>query len=222
MVRGCLIDVYDTIVTADYAARVRMLASVAGVDPAAWFAQWSRTGDGRGRGELSMAGAFAMTLVAFGIEPRPALVGELVRLDAEILRDSASLYDDTAVFFGKLRSRGVPIALVSNCSPGTREMLEHLGAIALADSVILSCEVGSLKPSPEIYLRALTGIGVAPADAVMIDDHASFCAGARAVGTRAIQIARPDRSTLEPGAAPAPADQGFPLVTSLLDVPPLL
>lgn len=216
MVRACLVDVYDTILTADFPARVLAVTALTGAEPAAWLREWGETDADRGRGTLSMADAFARALRACGIEPRPALVGELVRREAEFLREGARLYDDTVVFFGKLRSRGILTALVSNCSPNTRQMLEHLGMVALADSVILSCEVGWLKPAPEIYQRALTSLGVAPADAVMIDDHASFCAGAEAVGMRAIQIARPDLGK------PAPPDRGFPVVTSLLDAAALL
>jgi putative hydrolase of the HAD superfamily len=216
MVRACLVDVYDTSLTAGFAARMRVLAEFAGADPGTWLRGWAETGEDRSRGKLSMADSIARALQACGIEPRPALVGELVRREAGLLRDDARRYDDTAVFFGELRSRGILSALVSNCSQSTRQMLEHLGMVALADSVILSCEVGWLKPSPEIYLSALTELAVAPADAVMIDDQASFCAGAEALGIRAIQIARPG-----PGK-PAPPDSGFPVVTSLLDVPALL
>ncbi len=55
---------------------------------------------------------------------------------------------------------------------------------------MLSCEVGSAKPSPEIYVTALADLGVAAADAVFIDDQPTFCMGAEAVGVRPIQIAR--------------------------------
>lgn len=216
MVRACLVDVYDTILTGDFPARVLALAALAGAEPGAWLREWSETDADRGQGTLSMADAFARTLRACGIEPRPALVGELVSREAEFLLEGARLYDDTVDFFGTLRSRGILTALVSNCSPNTRQMLDHLGMVALADSVILSCEAGWLKPAPEIYQRALSSLGVAPADAVMIDDHARFCAGAEAVGMRAIQIARPDLGR------PAPRDRGFPVVRSLMDVPQLL
>jgi putative hydrolase of the HAD superfamily len=215
MVRACLVDVYDTILTSDYQARRRALTSFAGAGPDVWEHEWLKTAHDRGTGRLSMAAAFAQTLSACGIEPVPPLVAELVRMDAELLVAGTSLYDDTAVFFAKLRSRGLLIALVSNCSQSTRQMLEHLGVVSLADSVILSCEVGSLKPSPGIYVSALDALGVAAADAVMIDDHARFCVGAQALGMRAIQIARP-------GVRIPADDAGFPVVTSLLDVPQLL
>jgi len=81
--------------------------------------------------------------------------------------------------------------------------------------VILSCEVGSVKPSGEIYISALEELGVAAADAVMIDDQPGFCVGAEAVGVRAIQITRGDLDGQVSGA-------GFPVVRSLPEVAGLL
>lgn len=138
------------------------------------------------------------------------MVSDLLRMDAELAREHVRLFDDTVPFLTELRSRGVLIALVSNCGDTTRRLLEELGVIPLADSVILSCEVGSAKPSPEIYFSALEDLGVAATDAVMIDDQPSFCVGAEAVGVRAIQIVRRDLD----GQLPRP---GFPVVRSLLD-----
>jgi len=210
MARACLIDVWDTILKPDFEDRLTALTAYAGVDAATFLAEWLITRTDRDRGKLTVASSFARTLERCGIDPRPDLVSDLLRMDAELAREHVRLFDDTVPFLTELRSRGVLIALVSNCSDTTRPLLEELGVIQLADSVILSCEVGSAKPSPEIYVSALEDLGVAAADAVMIDDQPSFCAGAEAVGVRAIQIVRRDLD----GQVPKPA---FPVVRSLLD-----
>ncbi len=215
MASACLVDVYNTILDSDFDARVRVLTGFVGVDSGAWLAEWLKTRFERDRGKLTVAGSFAQTLPALGIEPRPELVADLVRMDAELMRELTHVYDDTVPFLTRLRSRGILIALVSNCADTTRPMLDDLGLIPLADSVILSCEVGSAKPAPEIYVSALEDLGVAATDAVMIDDQRDFCVGAEAVGMRAIQVVRGDLD----GQAPGP---GFPVVRSLLDVPALL
>lgn len=215
MVSACLVDVYDTIITVDFRPRLRALAALAGVDPELWAQEWLKTGTERGLGKLSMAGSFAQTLRACGVDPEPGLVEEIVRTEGRLLREGSRMYDDVGTFFGKLRSLGIATALVSNCSPSTRPMLEDLGAFELADAVTLSCEVGSLKPSPEIYLGALADLGVAPADAAMIDDQARFCVGAEALGVRGIQIVRDEVDG-------QPSQAGFPVVRSLLDALPLL
>ena len=116
-----------------------------------------------------------------------------------------------------LRAQGVLIALVSNCADSTRGLLEHLGVIPLVDAVVLSCEIGSMKPSPEIYVTALADLGVAAADAVFIDDQPTFCLGAESVGVRPIRIARAGVDGVTAGAG-----WDFPVVRSFADVPPLL
>jgi len=215
VVSACLVDVYDTILSSDFVPRMRALTALAGVDTDVWLKEWAKTGDDRGRGKLSMADSFALTLQACGKDPRPELVSDLVAADARLLREDSRLFGDTVPFLGKLRSQGIGIALVSNCSASTRPMLEHLDVLPLVDAAVLSFEVGSLKPCREIYLSALDDLGVAAADAVMLDDQAKFCVGAEAVGIRAIQIVRANHH----GEI---ADSGFPVALSLLDTLPLL
>jgi putative hydrolase of the HAD superfamily len=215
MVKACLVDVWQTILTGNYLARVRSLTQYAGLDPEIWLESWLSTAVERDRGKLSVADSFAQTLLACGVEPTPELVADLMRKDVEDMLETVRLYDDTVPFFTSLRSRGILIALVSNCSATTRPVLEQLGVIPLADAVILSCEVGSAKPAPEIYVTALEELGVAAADAVFIDDQHGFCVGAEAVGIRAIQIARPD-------LAGQVSSSAFPVVRSLLEIAPLL
>jgi HAD superfamily hydrolase (TIGR01509 family) len=215
VVRACLVDVYDTIVYSDFEPRVRTLIALAGVDADVWMPEWLKTGPERGLGKLSMADSFARTLLACGVEPTQELVDVLVREDARLLREDTRLYDDTVPFLEKLRSGGIETALVSNCSENTRQMLDHLGVISLTDTAVLSCEVGSMKPSREIYLSALDDLGVAPADAVLVDDQLKFCVGAEAVGISAIQIVRA-------GHHGQVAESGFPVVRSLPDALELL
>ena len=215
MVQACLVDVYDTIVNSRFESRLRDVAAFAGVDADTWLAGWVKTRTERDLGTLSVADSVASALLACGIDPTPELVDTLVSKDAELLRQQVRLFDDSVPFLTGLRASDMAIALVSNCGDSTRALLDYLGVIPLADAVVLSCEVGSMKPSPDIYLTALEDLGVAAAEAVMIDDQPSFCAGAEAVGVRAIQIARPELNGQVPRSA-------FQLVRSLLDVPALL
>jgi HAD superfamily hydrolase (TIGR01509 family) len=218
VVKACLVDVWQTILYGDFEARVRALTEYAGVDRDTWLAYWLSTAVERDRGNLSIADSFAQSLLACGVDPRPEHIADLIRKDAEDMRALVRLYDDAVPFFTGLRSQGIEIALVSNCGDTTRPILEHLGVIPLADAVILSCEVRSAKPSPEIYLIALEALGLTPAQAVFIDDQPSFCAGAESVGIRPIQIVRP---TLD-GPDGSVTTARFPVVRSLLEVPALL
>jgi putative hydrolase of the HAD superfamily len=215
-VRGCLIDVYDTILKSVFTDRVMALAGPLGIDADEFLAEFMKTRDDRDKGRLTTADAIDRVLRGCGIEPSEGLVDDLVRRDTEFSYAHTRLYDDTVPFLSWLRDQGTLIALVSNCADTTRGLLEHLGVIPLVDAVVLSCEVGSMKPSPEIYVEALADLGIAAADAVFIDDQPTFCLGAEAVGVRPIQMAR------EQGNGATAAGWDFPVVKSFEEVPPLL
>jgi putative hydrolase of the HAD superfamily len=213
--RACLIDVYDTILVSQFVPRMAALVEPLGLPLDDWLAEWETMREERDRGKLTMAASFARTLSALGTEPEPALVAELTQRDLEFTRSYIRLCDDTVPFLRWLRSRGVLTALVSNCADTTRGLLDELGILPLVDAAVLSCEVGSVKPYPEIYVTALEELGVAAVDAVFIDDQPAFCMGAEAVGVRPVQIAR------GPGAD-FDSRWNFPVVHSLDEVRSLL
>ena len=215
MVRACLIDVYDTILKSYFEKRVESVLAPLGIDVADWLTEWEKTREDRDRGRVTTAAAISQVLDALGVPADPGLAAEILRRDRAYSRTHTMVFDDTVPFLNWLRSRGVLIAFVSNCSDETRPQLEHLGLPALVDAVVLSCEVGSVKPYPEIYATALEELGVAAVDAVFIDDQPRFCAGAEAVGVRPIQIARG-----EPDGYASPLN--FPVIRSLFEAEPLL
>ena len=215
MVRACLIDVYDTILESNFVQRMESLIAPLGIGIGDWLAEWDKMREDRDRGKLTIAASFARTLSGLGLEAEPDLVGELSRRDAELSPAFTRLCEDTVPFLEWLRSNGVLTALVSNCGDTTRPQLERLGVIPLVDAAVLSCEVGSMKPYPEIYFTALEELGVAAVDAVFIDDQPTFCVGAEAVGIRPIQIARAEANGYV-------SQWNFPVVHSLFDVQSLL
>jgi putative hydrolase of the HAD superfamily len=215
VVRACLIDVYDTILSSQFVPRMESLVEPLGIAIGDWLAEWDKMREDRDRGRLTIAASIARTLPAFGIDPDPDLVADLSRRDVEYSRTYTRLCADTVPFLEWLRSRGAATALVSNCADTTRGLLGYLGIIPLVDAVVLSCEVGSMKPYPEIYATALEELGVAAVDAVFIDDQPTFCVGAEAVGIRPIQIARGEANGYR-------SQWNFPVVHSLFDAQSLL
>ena len=213
---ACLVDAYDTIVTCDFSILRNELSGLAGISPGTWHVEYARIGPLVSDGRLSKAEAFARLLRAAGREPRPGLVAELVRQDQELLLAHARLYDDAIPFLQRLRDRGIKIAIVSNCTENTRPLLVKHGVDALADTLVLSCEVRSAKPATEIFRCALDRLGVAAEAAVFVDDQAGYCAGSVAAGIRAVQIVRSDLDgqSLD-GQVPAP---GTTVVRSLPEV----
>jgi putative hydrolase of the HAD superfamily len=87
------------------------------------------------------------------------------------------------------RARGGRTALLSNCGP---EVMDRVRAQRptdrIFDAMVVSWEVGCLKPDPAIYRIALERLGVAPGEALFADDRLPNVAGARAVGMRALHF----------------------------------
>jgi putative hydrolase of the HAD superfamily len=215
MIGACLIDVYDTILKSQFVPRMEAVIEPLGISIGDWLTEWDKLREDRDCGRVTIAESAARTLAALGIEPEPGLVADLARRDVEFIRVYTRLYEDTVPFLEWLRANGVRTALVSNCADSTRGQLEYLGIIPLVDAVILSCEVGAMKPYPEIYLTALAELGVAAVDAAFIDDQPTFCGGAEAVGIRPIQIVRGEGT----GSV---SPWNFPVIHSLFDASPLL
>jgi putative hydrolase of the HAD superfamily len=205
------VDAYETIVTCDFSPLRRGVPALAGIPLDAWEEEYRRIGPLLTDGRMSKAEAFGHILGKCGIQAPDGLVAEMVRRDQELLLANARLFDDTIPFLQNMRDRGIKVAIVSNCTENTRPLLVKHGVDALADTLVLSCEVRSAKPAAEIFRCALDRLGVAAEAAVFVDDQAGYCAGSEAAGIRAVQIVRAGRD----GQVPAP---GCMVVRSLPEV----
>lgn len=89
------------------------------------------------------------------------------------LRDeitSAGTWDDQLLdVLASLRGQ-VCVAIVSNAWPHLRVKLAEQHLDEVADTVVLSCEVGYAKPDPRIYRLVLDRLKVAAGKALLIDD----------------------------------------------------
>lgn len=91
----------------------------------------------------------------------------------------------------ELRWRGLRTGLVSNCSSSVPRSWPASPLGDLLDVAVFSAAEGIAKPDPRIYRRALDRLGLAASECLYVDDSASACAGAAAVGLRAIQFVPP-------------------------------
>lgn len=75
------------------------------------------------------------------------------------------------------------IGLMSNISSDwiTREFLSQEEQL-LFDTMVLSYEVGMIKPDTRMYVLACERLRVAPHEALMVDDRAQYVQGAREAG----------------------------------------
>jgi HAD superfamily hydrolase (TIGR01509 family) len=89
------------------------------------------------------------------------------------------------------------IGLLSNAWSDMREYLISQKIDDAFDQLIISAEVGIMKPDARIYQLALEKLGVTPDQAVFVDDSIVNIEGARAVSMYAIQFTRPDQTVEE-------------------------
>ena len=90
----------------------------------------------------------------------------------------------------RLRTAGRRVGLLTNGPPDIQRLkLSQLGIEDCFDSVVISGEAGVGKPDPEVFAMALSQLGAAREDAVMIGDSwTRDVEGAARVGMRSIWI----------------------------------
>ena len=92
------------------------------------------------------------------------------------------------------------IGLLSNAFDDLRAMLVERWQIAdLFDDLVISAEVGLVKPDARIYQLAVERLGVAPETTVFLDDVEENIAGARVAGLQAIWYRDPAEARAELG-----------------------
>ena len=195
--RVALIDLFDTLVWSEWTSLRERMEARLGLPHLRLLDGFLRTQEGRGTGAYGSADAdIVAVLESIGVEPTPDLVTDLRSMEREHLATGIHLHDDALPALRGLRERGVPTVLVSNCSHGTRDLVERLGLVTEMDAIVLSYEIGSMKPSPGIYLAGLEALDATADEAVFVDDNAEFVAGAEAVGIASLRI---DRDADRPG-----------------------
>lgn len=113
---------------------------------------------------------------------------ELSLTDAQLQRLRADFYRgdqldlDMARLLRELKASGVKIALLSNNTPDLRAQIGDLGLAEVFDSIMISSEIGVMKPDPQAYRRALAELDVAPSRAAFIDDSILNVDAARTLG----------------------------------------
>ncbi len=89
------------------------------------------------------------------------------------------------------------VGLISNAWSDLRPWIIENKFEDVFDAMIISAELRVAKPDPAIFRIALEKFGVAPAEAVFLDDFPANLAGARAVGMHAIHFTQPGQALAE-------------------------
>ena len=120
------------------------------------------------------------------------IMGLPLEMEAPFVRESYRLAHQVRVFAGArevvsaLRDSGFGLAVATGKSgPRARSLLEQLDLLRLFDHVIGSDEVARPKPAPDIVLHAMSLLGAAPDEVIMVGDAVTDIESARDAGVTA-------------------------------------
>ncbi|MEW6566914.1 MAG: HAD family phosphatase [Chloroflexota bacterium] len=102
--------------------------------------------------------------------------------------------DDRLVNFIRGLRPAYKTGLITNAWPNVRRWIEDEWRLSqVFDTMVISAEVGLAKPDPRIYRLGLDRLGVAPGEALFIDDFPENVTGAVAVGLHGIRFESTDQ-----------------------------
>jgi epoxide hydrolase-like predicted phosphatase len=90
-----------------------------------------------------------------------------------------------------LREKGYPVALLSNESLQLESRLREYGIHDLFDHILISAQMGMMKPDPTVYRVALHTVQASPHAAVFVDDSLTNVRSAQPLGIHVI-LFRPE------------------------------
>lgn len=112
---------------------------------------------------------------------------EQIRLAFENVGQCMSRMDYAIPWIQELKAKGLRVLYLSNYSRHTMEANPAvLDFLPYMDGGVFSCEVGVVKPDPEIYRRLCAKYALDPASCVFLDDFQDNVAAAREYGLNAI------------------------------------
>ncbi len=121
--------------------------------------------------------------------------------------EDETLYADAKPLLEWLRERGFRLGVLANQAPGLEQRLEGWGIAGYFSLIVSSAEVGSAKPDPVIFEKALAMAGCQPHRAVMVGDRLdNDIFPAKACGMQTIWLRRGLAELQSAGQAQGQAD----------------
>jgi len=114
---------------------------------------------------------------------------EIERLSELDINVWLSMNDSMLEVAREVRNAGITTAILSNMPADLMHVIRREADwLGLFDKHFFSCEIGAVKPEPEIYQYVVKSLQVAPDSALLIDDNPENIASARKFGMRALHF----------------------------------
>lgn len=182
--------------------RTRLLAAL--IETRRWF--WSDPARHR-RERVDMLRAWTQiasaALERCGADPAAAVA--MAEEYAARRRMAMRLFPDALALLQRMRTRGVPMGLVTNGDARQQwDKIERHGLARYFDAIVVEGEFGAGKPDEVVYRAALDRIGVGPTQAWMVGDHLEFdVEGPQRLGVGGVWLDRAGQG-LPPGSTVRP------------------
>jgi HAD superfamily hydrolase (TIGR01549 family) len=108
----------------------------------------------------------------------------------DVMLDTWHAYDDTIPTLRALREAGIRTCLLSNAGVPIASVLDRDGITPWFDEIVLSYQVGFVKPDPRIFHAALDALGMPAGDVLMVGDNANDDGGGTHLGLRTLILPR--------------------------------
>ena len=190
--KAVLFDLFETLVTQKYSDRPSEQSFVdkLGLDLDDVRAWWGDSARDRMIGKFATyQGMLSALCNSLGASVESATIEEMSRdrlrrkreyllgVEAEMLR-----------VLSQLRVNGWTIGIVSNATPVEIVYWPECPLRDVVDDAVFSCQVGYMKPDPEIYNLVCDRLGIAPTKTVFVEDGGfDELQGAAEVGMRPVQ-----------------------------------
>lgn len=117
--------------------------------------------------------------------------------------DRLDVFPENLATLKELRSRGLPLGILSNGDPGMLQaVLSHAGFVDLFDHILSAHAVERFKTAPEVYQLGVDAFGVAAKDILFVSSNCWDACGATWFGYTSLWINRGGAPLEELGIAP--------------------
>jgi len=117
--------------------------------------------------------------------------------ETEVIREeffAGDVIDHEIVDYLRSLRSDYHVGLISNAWPDLRDYIIEQKIEDAFDHMVISAEVGVMKPEARIYKIALEQAGVSPDEAVFVDDFFENIEGCQAVGMHGIHFKNPGQA----------------------------
>ncbi len=218
-VKGVLFDLWGTLIyNIPPAISLASLSKPLGIEPDVFWREWRKYMKDTWRGEIKSGEERArLTLADLGLPPDSAShVAEYERLGRT---NDVHFYPGVPEMLEELQRRGYKTSVVSNTNYLARPVIERLELPEKLNQVILSCEVGLIKPDVKIYQLAAHRLGLETNECLFVGDgNDNELNGALQAGC-VVGVVQQERGYAfrNPGDFPSDTDIQLPSVIDVLD-----